>query len=109
MTSDHARRLNAATDVILRGADLLTALPRDGYSNQAMDLPVLQGVADLRACYAHFFARGAAAERFMANQTAFLDVADTANAVQHATFRTGGNAALMAEYLAELGSGIEVH
>ena len=90
----------------MRGAALLRAV--NATSSAPADAAVLDSVADLHAAYSHFFPRGAAAERFFANKAVFDGVAAAAAALPGAAMRTGGNAALMAEYLATIPAGVNV-
>ncbi|EGD76800.1 hypothetical protein PTSG_12687 [Salpingoeca rosetta] len=64
------------------------------------DLTALASVDDLTRCFAHHFAQGAAAERFFADAEVFNAIVSAARSLPQTVAFTGGNAALMADFLA---------
>uniref|UniRef100_A0A915E3A1 Uncharacterized protein n=1 Tax=Ditylenchus dipsaci TaxID=166011 RepID=A0A915E3A1_9BILA len=91
--------INCNVDVIVSGIDLVGRL---NVTSEAIgDKEVLNGLDDLYEVFAHFFSKGAPAERYMADEASFEKLVSLTEAnqlrVQHSI---GGNAALMAQKIA---------
>ena len=81
--------LNAATDLIVNGAELMSGLGDlgTGGSNEGHDHETLHLAEHLVDTYSHFFARASAAERFMSNTSLFEQIVATAQTLPSAQVR----------------------
>lgn len=70
---------------------------------EAADVEQISSSAELAGAFAHFFGQGAAGERFVEDDQLFKRLVTAALTFQQAEARTGGNAALMANRMAQLG------
>ncbi|GMR36220.1 hypothetical protein PMAYCL1PPCAC_06415 [Pristionchus mayeri] len=101
---------NCNVDLIVPGTQILEYLNATVEANCAnlsgnlckpdSDRESLGSVQELSEAFAHFFARGAAAERFMDDEDTFQKVIKHAESSPKAQYHIGGNAALMAERIA---------
>lgn len=98
---------NANLDAVANATALLTArLHRDGRVDDDVaprDYARIESDAQLLACFAHFFALGAAAERHV-DAALFADLVAAALADPRTAVSPGGNAALMANAAARAGA-----
>ncbi|ELR12829.1 ADPdependent glucokinase [Acanthamoeba castellanii str. Neff] len=90
---------NTNLDLVVDALEVVQALgvqPPQGPTEH----PVISSATDLQETFGHYFKQGSAAERYVADVPLFERLDAQASAV----YSTGGNAALMANRLAELGS-----
>ena len=97
---------NSNVDAVANATRVLTAVLAAAAAGERggepRDAPRIDSVRDLRRVFAHFFSRGAAAERFV-EKTLFDKLVAQARADPAALLAPGGNAALMANALGRLG------
>eukprot|EP00939_MAST-03C_sp_MAST-3C-sp1_P001835 g1835.t1 len=95
---------NANVDLIVPAIDFLesaeenTPLPLD--KTYGVNHESLESWSDVRETFAHFFDKGAAAERFVTKKELFDQVVRAAEKASSSSYRAGGNAALMANRFA---------
>eukprot|EP00053_Salpingoeca_punica_P009822 m.88358 g.88358 ORF g.88358 m.88358 type:complete len:478 (+) comp15181_c0_seq1:159-1592(+) len=95
--------LNAAVDLIVSATEFMEAakmpMPTSAESHEAVN-----SHQEFVNCFAHHFALGSAAERWYGNQQEYDEMVKIAKTLKSAKFFTGGNAALMAQHIAETSS-----
>eukprot|EP00730_Choanoeca_flexa_P018709 TRINITY_DN9114_c0_g1_i1.p1 TRINITY_DN9114_c0_g1~~TRINITY_DN9114_c0_g1_i1.p1 ORF type:complete len:475 (+),score=106.62 TRINITY_DN9114_c0_g1_i1:156-1580(+) len=91
---------NAAVDVILPAIDFFEAAQLQSDSAAVGDRATLATPQHVADTFAHFFHHGAAAERAYTDAQSYSRLAKMAAGLHVSQLHTGGNAALMAEYLA---------
>jgi ADP-dependent glucokinase len=96
---------NAAVDLIAPALPALDALNLTARPTPARDHPVLQNHGQLAEAFAYYFQHGAAAERSFMEGEAYAALVATLSSLPSVAYNTGGNAALMAEFLVNPGDG----
>eukprot|EP00045_Choanoeca_perplexa_P007812 m.71920 g.71920 ORF g.71920 m.71920 type:complete len:474 (+) comp14229_c0_seq1:96-1517(+) len=96
---------NAAVDVILPASAFFAKAKLQPQPSSIRDHAVLSSPQDAVNTFAHFFQHGAAAERSYSDAASYNTLATLASELPNSHLHTGGNAALMAEYLATAGIG----
>lgn len=91
--------INSNVDLIVPGVALLKALKVSSGGNENRN--VLKHLDDLQDTFAHFFAKGSAAERPFLDKDIFRDIVAAGSSLKNAQFYIGGNAALMASTISE--------
>ncbi|OWF54069.1 ADP-dependent glucokinase-like [Mizuhopecten yessoensis] len=91
--------INSNVDLIVPGVGLLKALRVPSGRRENKD--VLKNLDDLQDTFAHFFAKGSAAERAFLDKDIFQKIVSTGNTLENAQYYIGGNAALMASKISE--------
>ncbi|EGT52791.1 hypothetical protein CAEBREN_28087 [Caenorhabditis brenneri] len=89
---------NCNVDLIVSGVRVVDAL--NTTCSEGKDQETLESLADLHQTFAHFFQRGAAAERYMSSEEQFNLLVTASEASTRSHHHIGGNAALMADRIA---------
>ena len=107
--------LNAAVDLIVPATELLSALklsapsspPHPNYNNNnnnnndndVLNEDGLDNLEALRACFAHHFSAGTAAERTFTDSAAYGHIVSVARSLSSSRVYPGGNAALIGDHI----------
>ncbi|XP_033750170.1 ADP-dependent glucokinase-like [Pecten maximus] len=91
--------INSNVDLIVPGVVLLKALAVPSGRSENKD--ILKTVNDLEETFAHFFAKGSAAERAFLDKKIFQRIVSTSKMLEMSQYHIGGNAALMASIITE--------
>ncbi|XP_069138122.1 ADP-dependent glucokinase-like [Argopecten irradians] len=91
--------INSNIDLIVPGVMLLKALAIPSGRRENKD--VLNTVDDLENTFAHFFAKGSAAERAFLDKKIFQRIVSTSKMLEIFQYHIGGNAAIMASIITE--------
>jgi len=87
--------VNANVDLILSAIKLFQQLGLSRGSSPPTDHTVITSLNDLEECFAFYFKKCAAAERFVSDKDVFEEIVKAAVLVEGATYDVGGNAAIM--------------
>ncbi|CAI5441170.1 unnamed protein product [Caenorhabditis angaria] len=89
---------NCNVDLIVNGVKVVESL--NTTCEEGKDQETLENLGDLHQTFAHFFQRGAAAERYMSSEDQFNILVRESESSPRAHYHIGGNAALMADRIA---------
>ncbi|CAD6194429.1 unnamed protein product [Caenorhabditis auriculariae] len=98
---------NCNVDLIVSGVRLVDSL--NTTCSEHKDKESLETLTDLHQTFAHFFQRGAAAERYMSDEEQFNLLVRQAESSQRTVYHIGGNAAIMADRIAASFPSTEVY
>lgn len=97
---------NSNVDYIVPGIELLQAL--NVKPGEKTNLDTLHSLDHLQQTFAHFFSKGAAAERSFMDKIVFRQITDAAEKISDLQVHIGGNAALMATKITEMFPSVKI-
>eukprot|EP01091_Cochliopodium_minus_P012152 TRINITY_DN3615_c0_g1_i2.p1 TRINITY_DN3615_c0_g1~~TRINITY_DN3615_c0_g1_i2.p1 ORF type:complete len:471 (-),score=142.83 TRINITY_DN3615_c0_g1_i2:65-1477(-) len=97
---------NTCLDLIVSAKEVFDLLYKDNENLKESNefVQSIKSLDDLRSTFSYFFKKGVAAERFVEDKEVFLKIIEAAEKVKNKNYYIGGNAGLLAQTVAQMGS-----